>query len=64
MGFPGGASGKDPACQCKRLKRRARSPSQEDPLERGTATHSSIVGRIPWTKEQFMIATDIAFNYI
>ena len=28
------------------------SPSQEDPLEKGMATHSSIVAwRIPWTEE-------------
>ena len=28
------------------------SLSQEDPLEKGTATHSSILAwRIPWTKE-------------
>ena len=28
------------------------SPSQEDPLEEGMATHSSILaGRIPWTEE-------------
>ena len=35
-GFPGGISGKEPACQCKRLKKmRVRSPSWEDPLEEG-----------------------------
>ena len=29
-----------------------RSLNQEDPLEEGTATHSSIFGwRIPWTEE-------------
>ena len=29
-----------------------RSPSQEDPLEEGVATHSSILAwRIPWTEE-------------
>ena len=29
-----------------------RSPSQEDPLEKGIATHSSILAwRIPWTEE-------------
>ena len=29
-----------------------RSPGQEDPLEKGTATHSSILAwRIPWTEE-------------
>ena len=34
---PGGASGKEPPCQC-----RIRSLDWEDPLEEGTATHSSI----------------------
>ena len=44
-GFPGGASGKGPACQCRRRKR-------QDPLEGGMATHSSILAwRIPWTEE-------------
>ena len=29
-----------------------RSPGQEDPLEKGMATHSSILAwRIPWTEE-------------
>ena len=29
-----------------------RSPDQEDPLEEGMATHSSILAwRIPWTEE-------------
>ena len=31
---------------------RVQSPGQEDPLEKGTATHSSILAwRIPWTEE-------------
>ena len=31
---------------------RVRSPGREDPLEKGMATHSSIlVWRIPWTEE-------------
>ena len=31
---------------------RVRSPDQEDPLEKGMATHSSILAwRIPWTEE-------------
>ena len=52
-GFPGGTRGKEPALQCKRLKRcgpdhwvRKISP------EEGMATHSSILAwRIPWTEE-------------
>ena len=32
---------------------RVQSLSQEDPLEKGMATHSSILAwRIPWTEEQ------------
>ena len=36
-GIPGGASGKEPTCQC-----RIRSLGWEDPLEEGMAIHSSI----------------------
>ena len=50
--FPGGASGKEPACQCRRHKTWVWSLGQEDPLEEGMTTHSSILaGRIPWTEE-------------
>ena len=91
--FPGGATGKEPACQCRRHKRPefnpwvrkspwrrtlathssiprtslvaqivrnlsamwetwVQSPGQENPLEKGKATHSSILPwRIPWTEE-------------
>ena len=50
--FPGGASGKQPACQCRRCEIQARSLSWKDPLEEGTATYSSILAwRIPWTEE-------------
>ena len=49
-GFPGGASGKEPACQCRRGT--VRSQGREDPLEEEMATHSSILAwRIPWTEE-------------
>ena len=56
MGFPGGASGKtnkNAACRCRRLKRQwVQSLGGKDPLEEGTATHSSILAwRIPWTEE-------------
>ena len=41
LGFPGGASGKELACQCRRP---AFDPwGQEDPLEEGMATHSRIL---------------------
>ena len=52
MGFPGGTSGKEPACQCRTHKRRAQSLGWEDPLEEGMATPSGILAwRIPWTEE-------------
>ena len=51
MRLPGGASGKEPTCQCRRQKW-VRSLGQKDPLEEGMATHSSILAwRIPWTEE-------------
>ena len=51
-GFPGGASGKEPACQCRRHETWVQSLGQEDPLEKGMATYSSILAwRIPCTKE-------------
>ena len=51
-GFPGGASGKEPACQCRRYERQVRLMGLEDPLEKGIATHSSILAwRIQWTEE-------------
>ena len=39
----GGASGKEPTCQCRKQETRVRSLGQEDPLEEGIATHSSIL---------------------
>ena len=52
LDFPGGGSGKEPACQCRRHERRIQSLGWEDPLEKGMATHSSILTwRIPWTED-------------
>ena len=52
LGFPGGASGKEPALQCRRQRDSVRSLGWEDPLEEGMATHSSILAwRVPWTEE-------------
>ena len=40
--FPDGASGKEPACQCRRHKRCRFDPrGWEDPLEESMTTHSS-----------------------
>ena len=42
--LPGGASGKEPTCQCRRLKEmQFQSLGQEDLLEKKMATHSSIL---------------------
>ena len=53
QGFPGDASGKEPACQYRLDRRDADSTlGQEDPLEEGMATRSSILGwTIPWREE-------------
>ena len=53
QGFPDGTSCKEPTCQCRRPKgHRIQSLGQEDPLEEGMATHSSILAWIiPWTEE-------------
>ena len=46
MGFPGGSDVKESACNAGE---QIRSLGQEEPLEKGQATHSSILTwRIPW----------------
>ena len=49
VGFPGGSVVENlPAMQ----ETRVRSLGQEDPLEKGMATHFSVLARrIPWTEE-------------
>ena len=42
-GFPGGASGKEPTGQYRRQETWVQSLGEEDPLEEGMATHSSIL---------------------
>ena len=47
-GFPDGSDGKDSACNVGHLDL---IPGQEDPMERGMATHSSILAwQILWTE--------------
>ena len=49
MGFPGSSDGKEPACNAGDL---GQSLDWEDTLEKGMATHSSILAwRIPWTEK-------------
>ena len=51
-GFTGGASGKEPTCQCRRCQKNIHFLGWEDALEVGLATHSSILAwKIPWTEE-------------
>ena len=52
-GFPNGTSGKEPVCQCRRLRRHRFNPwVRKIPLEEEMATHSSILAwRTPWTQE-------------
>ena len=54
-GLPGGASNKEPSCQCRRLKRCGFDPwvrKQEDTLEKEMTTPSNILTwRVPWTEE-------------
>ena len=51
--FPGGTSGKVPACQCRRHKRRGFDPwVRKLSWRQGIATHSSILAwRIPMDRE-------------
>ena len=53
LGFPGGASGREPACQCRRRQRHREDPwVVRFPLEEEMATRSRIlVWRIPWPEE-------------
>ena len=48
LGFLDGARGKEPTCQ----ETQVQSLDREDPLEEGTATHSSVLAwKSPWTEE-------------
>ena len=59
--LPGGASGKEPACQCKRHETWFRSLGGEDALEKDIATHSSILAwRFPWTEEPRLHSVGVA----
>ena len=52
MSFPGGASGKEPACKCRRHKRCSVPGLGRSLWGGGMVTYSSIfTWRIPWTEE-------------
>ena len=46
LGSPGGASGKEPTCQCRRQKRH-----KFDPWVRKKPTPVFLPGEIPWTEK-------------
>ena len=49
LGFPGGSDGDKSTCNTGDL---GSIPGLEDPLEKGTTIHSSILAwRIPWTED-------------
>ena len=49
LGFPGGSDGEESSCSAEDP---GLIPGSEDSLEKGMATHSSILAwRIPWTEE-------------
>ena len=52
LGFPGGTSGKESACQCRRHERCSFDPWVGKIPWSGMAAHSSILAwSIPWTRE-------------
>ena len=58
MGFPGGSDGKESASNAGDLG--SLSPGQEDPLQKGKATHCSILAwRIPRTEEPHTLHVSI-----
>ena len=51
-GLPQWHNCKESTCNYKKEEMRVQSLGQEDPLEEGVATHSSVrAWRIPWTEE-------------
>ena len=52
LGFPGGSSGKERACNAGDSGEPGLSLGLDDPLEEEMAAHSSILAwRIPWTEK-------------
>ena len=56
LGFPGGSDSEESTAV---QETRVQSLGQEDPLEKGTATHSSILAwRIPWVPKRWTQLSD------
>ena len=52
MGFPSGSAVKNPSAMQELQETQVWSLDWEDPLQKGMATHSSILAwEIPWTEE-------------
>ena len=52
LGLPGGSAVKNSPAMQEMQETQVQSLGQEDPLEKGMATHSSILAwEIPWTEE-------------
>ena len=52
LGLPGGSAVKNSPAMQEMQETQVQSLGQEDPLEKGMATHSSILAwRIPWTEQ-------------
>ena len=52
MGFPSGSAVKNPPAMQEPQETEVQSLSQEDPLEEGMATHSSMLSwRVPWMED-------------
>ena len=61
MGFPGGSEVKNPPAMQETQEMQVQSLGQEDPLEEGIATHSSILAwKIPWTEESDELQTIVS----
>ena len=64
LGFPGGSVGKESACNAADSGDSVWSTAQEDPLEKGVATHSSIFAwRILWAKDPGRGQTDSPWGF-
>ena len=67
MSFPGDSSGKEPSYQCRDIREVDLIPGSGDPLEKGMASHSSILAwRIACREElgglQFIVSQTVGHN--
>ena len=61
MGFAGGASGKEPACNVGDIETPFQSLGKERPLEEGMTTHFSVLAwRIPLAEEPGRLQSGVA----